>query len=421
MNNLLAIPMILTAVMMLSVIPLSYAEISVVQENLTAQEQKVLDDIAEAKANGTYVAPPEAEFTANIQLYSEDVIIAAPFPVGDWYCGEKIFKMGIPQITCTIIGTIPEGMSLWNEQENQWIPDSIIQEEAEKEAQIKAAENLSPEDKQLQAVENLINNLKQKRNPTASDIQAIENFDSFTVCMRGLEDTEAFQTRNQFVVPVESLQLVNGQWTVVIPEFENGNYDFGRNSGITGQLYMAGEECKAQMKMMGYTTPDHYRNKVMNEDDFQPRHQDQVSLGKATEEFGTDFMDRQDGDPAAEADRAWDALCLSNKVTDKYRKDIGCPSPYIGLYDETREPSGFTLETASPNINHERWATTCGLIPDNGHIVNKIYWDYLNSLAGKYNCAHWDRIIPIGFFHDKTWNQEMIDEKIAQYLEESQK
>ena len=37
----------------------AYADITVVQENLTPQEQKVLDDITQAKANETYVAPPE--------------------------------------------------------------------------------------------------------------------------------------------------------------------------------------------------------------------------------------------------------------------------------------------------------------------------------------------------------------------------
>ena len=37
----------------------AYADITVVQENLTPAQQKVLDDIAAAKADGTYIAPPE--------------------------------------------------------------------------------------------------------------------------------------------------------------------------------------------------------------------------------------------------------------------------------------------------------------------------------------------------------------------------
>ena len=128
----------------------AYADISaVVQENLTPVEQKVLDDIAAAKADGTYTQPPKVKLTATIQKYSEDVVISAPFPTSDVICGETIFKFGIPDMQCIVFGNIPKGMSVWDEADNKWIPEAVIQAEAELEAKTKAAELLTPEEKQF--------------------------------------------------------------------------------------------------------------------------------------------------------------------------------------------------------------------------------------------------------------------------------
>lgn len=409
---------ILAIVSILSGVSVAYGEISVRQDNLTEQEQKVLDDIAAARADGTYIQPPEAELTATVQLYSEDVVIQSPFPVSEAYCGDHVFKYGIPEMTCVVVGTAPAD-SQWDDIEAKWIPNAVIAEEAKK-AEIKAqAIALTDDEKKLQAVENLVNKLKLKNNPTATDLQIIEHFDSFSLCMRGLEDTEAFQTRNSFVVPVDSIELVDGKWMLVIPELDDGNFDFGRHSGVAGDLYMAGEECKAQIKMMGYSSPDHYRNKIMNTDDFQPYHADQATLDKGIEAFGTDFTDRNDGDLLTEAQKGNFVICLSDHFSDKYKKDQGCPSPYMHLY-ESREPSGFTLETASPMIAHERYGIVCGLLPDNGHIVNDIHWDYMIDLQNKYSCAHWDRVQGIMLFDPLNWNQTMIDEQIKKYQQESQ-
>lgn len=406
---------IMATVLMLTVVPAAYADIIVVQENLTPEEQKVLDEIAAARADGTYIQPPEAEFTANIQIYSEDVVIPAPFPVSEWYCGDRIFKMGIPEMTCVVVGKAPTD-SIWNELENKWVPESVIAEQAMKQEIKDKAMALTDDEKKLQGVENLVNKLKLKSNPTATDLQVIEHFDSFSICMRGLEDTEAFQTRNTFVVPVDALELVDGQWILVIPELDDGNFDFGRNSGIAGDLYIAGEECKAQMKLMGYTTPDHYRNMVMNEADFQPYHADQASLTKGIEAFGTDFTNRNDGDLTTEAAKSGYALCLNEHFSDKYKKDQGCPSPYMGLY-EPREPTGFIMDNTTPMIQHERHGIVCGLLPDNDHIVNDIHWDYMKDLEQRFNCSHWDRIQGIMLFDPLNWNQVMIDEQIAKYQE----
>lgn len=400
-------------------IPMAFAEITVKQDNLTAEEQKVLDDIAAARADGTYIQPPEADFTATVQKYSEDVIIQSPFPVSEVYCGEHIFKYGIPEMTCTVVGTTPEGMALWDEVEGQWIPDTVIEQEANAQAQEIAARELSLEERQLQAVQNKIDQLREKRKLSAADQAMLNSFSDLSICMRGLEDTEAFQERTQFVIPVESLQLVNGQWVIDFPETDSNQSLNYRDNSLLSKMYKAAQECEAQIKMMGYPSPGHYRNKVMTADDFQPYHADQATLDKGIEAFGTDFTDRKDGDLITEAAKSHFAMCLSDNLNEKFKKQIGCPSPYIG-FNEPGEPSGFTLEIASPNINHEKWAITCGLIPDNGHIVNDLYWDYMKDLEQRFNCSHWDRVNGIMLFHDKKWNQPMIDEQIAKYQESKQ-
>lgn len=122
--------------------------------------------------------------------------------------------------------------------------------------------------------------------------------------MRGMEDTEAFQIRGQFVIPVESIQKVDGQWTVVFPEIDEGkSFDY-RDRTLLAKMYKAAQECEAQIKLMGMISPDHYRNKVMNEADFQVYHGDVLQLGKATEAFGTEFTDRHDGDLVEEEAKA---------------------------------------------------------------------------------------------------------------------
>ena len=227
--------------------------------------------------------------------------------------------------------------------------------------------------------------------------------------MRGIEDTEAFQTRDNFVIPVEAIQLVNGQWTIVFPETSDTSPLNYRDNSIGSKLYTAAQECKAQISLMGYSSPDHYRNKIMGDADFQPYHGDVEMTAKGIAAFGTDFTDRQDGDLTTEEARGNHVICLSDKYTDKYKADQGGPSPYIGLY-EPREPTGFTLETTSPMISHEKYGIVCGLIPDNDHIVNDRYWNYLKSFQTvPSNWDNWDRIVAIMLFDPLHWDEALIE------------
>lgn len=416
----MVIPILAVVMMMFAVIPVSYAEISVTQENLTAQEQKVLDDIEQAKADGTYTQPPEAQLTATIQKYYEDVLFKIPFPVGEKYCGDVIFKMGIPEINCVAVGKAPTDQT-WDEQTNTWIPDSVIAQEVKKQEAIKEAEALTDDQKQIIAIQNTLDDLFKIANPTIDEQKQTDVLLEMNYCtLRGIEDAQATQTPGRFMLPAKAIEFIDGRYVIHMPQIGLGETHSFKDGSSYAKTSLLVQECRAQIEYNGIVTPDHYRNMVMGEDDFQPRHQDKAKLDKAIDAFGTDFTDSKDGDLVQEADRAWSAQCLSNKVTDKYKKDIGCPSPYIGLYDPVREPSGFTLETASPMIQHEKHGIVCGLIP-NGHIVNDRHWDYLKSFQTvPANCGNWDRITAIMLFDPMKDQGELIDQVVLAW-EEAQK
>ena len=409
-----ALSIIIASIVILSVMQTAYAG-TAIQTDLNEAEQKVLDDIAAAKADGTYTQPPEAELTVNIQLYSEDVTISSPFPVADWYCGSVVYNFDTPEMTCVIVGNTVAVNAIWTEQDEA---DAITEKLEAEEAEKQAFEKMSPLEKQFKAIENSIAKLKANPDRTTWQDEQLAAYTNLASCARGISDTEAFQSRDHFIIPDEYIKEVNGVLSIIIPDEELENTKT-RGSGFSAKMDRAGEECRAQMTLLGKTSPDHYKDMVMTKDDFQPRHQDKAKLDKAIDAFGTDFTDRKDGDLVQEAEKSRIAMCLSDNLTDKFKKQIGCPSPYIGLYDEIREPSGFTLETASPNIKHEKYGQVCGLLPDTTKIHNDIHWDYLKDLQSKYQCSEPERYVEIMLFkgEPENWNYERINEQIAKYLE----
>jgi len=411
--RLRALTAILATVLMIAIVPASYA-VEVIQEDLTIAEQKVLDDIEQAKADGTYVQPPEAPLTATIQKYSEDVVIQSPFPVQEWYCGSVVYKLNTPEMTCVIVGNTVN--SIWTEQDQA---DAMAEKLEAQEAEDKIAfENMSPLEKQFHAIENTIAKLKANPDRTPWQEDQLAAYTNLAACARGTGDTEAFQTREHFIIPDEYIKEVNGVLLIITPQEELENTKT-RGSGFGAKMDRAGEECRAQMTLLGKYSPDHYKDLVHNEDDFQPTHQEKAKLDKATAAFGINFTDRKDGDLVQEAEKSRIAMCLSENLTDKFKKQINCPSPYIGLY-EPKEPSGFTLETAPPMIQHEKYGIVCGLIP-NGHIVNDRHWEYLKSFQTvPANCGNWDRITAIMLFDPMKDQGELIDQVVLAW-EEAQK
>jgi len=391
--------------MMLAVVPNVYAEISVTQTGLTPEEQKVLDDIEQQKAEGTYVQPPEAQLTANIQKYSEDVLTSIPFPVSHQYCGSVEWNLNTPEITCVYVGKT--NTAIWTAQDEA---DALSEKlEADAKSYEERAMALTDDQRQIIAIQNTLDDLYLIENPTISQQKQIDVLTEANYCtLRGIGNSEATQTKGFFELPKDAIQIINGKLVIVMPQVEDGKTNDLKDRSPFAKSSLLVEECKAQIIHENIVLPKHYQDMVMTEDDFQPRHQDKATVKTA-------MPSRNDSDFATEESKSNDIICNSQNYSAKFKKQMGCETDieYEGSFKNT---GGLTTEDAVPQINHRMHELVCGIIPY-GHIVNDSHVAYLEDLQSKFSCAQYERLIPIGFFDPQNYDKDMIDEKIAEYLE----
>jgi len=206
-----AVVAILAAVMMLAVVPISYAEISVTQDNLTEAEQKVLDDIAKAKADGTYVQPPEH---ISVQTVGNTVTVTSPFEISSQtppHC--QIQKEGIvPVMICSIRGVTSDGSEpVWDIEKEQWTSQLALEQEAkEMGLQQQVPIEAEPMTKEQQYNEERIAYILQRNNPTELELRELAARQQ--IGAKCTSDTKVSQTYREYDVLTEVYLDPEGQW-----------------------------------------------------------------------------------------------------------------------------------------------------------------------------------------------------------------
>jgi len=329
--KLRAITAILATVLLMATVPAIYAEISVIQEDLTPEEQKVLDDIAAAKADGTYIPPPEAKLTADIRVYSGEVTLNVTHPV-DYdaiHCYTN-FDLFVATTHCILPGFPPDPKDKYFDPDTQtWKPVEELKAEIQEQQQQEIVDSKKTREQLYN--EERINYIEQRTKPTKLEVEELELRKSIGALCRS--DTAVSQTYREYDVITEVFRNHEGVMQQRLVVDSNPKVDDARDSRFIQSLRNQVQECIAQPYTKKSVQYDHIVvDGLYSKDPNKPVAPDAISANMVNEMQNTD-------------DKTKDLYTIAcESYTTKQTRDLyGCPQvkPYDQAVLPTPELQGY--------------------------------------------------------------------------------
>lgn len=225
----------------------AFGEISVRQDNLTEAEQKVLDDIAKAKADGTYIPPPE-RLPVNVITTGETVTVTVPHTVSTAtppHCQTQ-WEGFVPVTICSIRGVAPDGSEpVWDIEKEEWTSMFILEQEAkEMSPPQQVTQNPEPLTKEQRYNEERIAYITQRDNPTKLELRELEARQQ--IGAKCFSDTEVSQTYRAYDVLTEVYLNPDGQWQQQLKTNAAPNSNDSRDNRFVLSLEKQVQECIGQ-------------------------------------------------------------------------------------------------------------------------------------------------------------------------------
>jgi hypothetical protein len=292
----------------------SYAEISVRQDGLTDAEKKVLDDIAEAKASGTYIPLPEAALTADIRVYSEDISLAVTHPVDleAVHCWTN-FELYVPTTHCILPGFPPHpDDKFFDSETGQWLPVEPLIESYKDEIKAESGNELTREQRYNQE---RIDYIKQRTNPSDLELQELALREQLGALCRN--DTLVSQKYREFDVATEIFLDHEGNWREQLKVDHTPTTDTARDNRFVLDLQKQVQECIGQPYTKKSAQYDHIVvDGLFTKDPNKPELPDAV----------TAEMVNIESNKGVTMPEGISAICNSHN-SDRTKKMYGCPMP----------------------------------------------------------------------------------------------